>query len=452
MSIRLWLAFPRDRRRGRQQGVVLILAVFGVVLLGVLAVAISAAVRVELLASRAGLDRAQSLFLAEAGLQQARAILLYEDLTVDSLQDVWGPGAESPLDLPQELGDGYYRVRVYDASGRISINQADAGTDPPEYQTLLGILARLTGDAAVAAAVVDWRDEGRTSSLGGDENEYYASLPQPYVPRDGPFQTLGELLLVRGVTPEMFFGAAGGPGLEDLLTVEAWSPNTDANGERRVDLNGFRNWGMDLEWERSLRSKLEQSFGMYADKIFKQLLDGFSAAGGEYTGLGQLATAAGLSPEVIVAVIDWLTVEPGEEVSGKVNVNTAQGEALAALPGSSPELAEEIVARREAAPLRSLGEVAELLLAQPAGQTVFAQMVDHLTTKSSSFIIEAMGWTERGRGFRTLRALVRRLPDSVVVVQQVEEDRPLPALEQGEVVASSAAGGYRGNPIVVARR
>jgi len=437
MSTRLWLLFRRARREDCQQGVVLILAVFAVVLLAVLAAAITAAVRVELLASRASLDRMQSLFLAEAGLHRARAILLYEDATIDTLHDPWGLQSESPLDAPQALGDGYYRVRVYDACGQININQADAGTDSPQYQTLNDILVRLTGDSAVAAAVVDWRDEGRMSSLGGDENEYYASLPQPYLPRNGPFQTLGELLLVRGVTPEMFFGVRGEPGLQDLLTVESWSPNTDAKGEQRLNLNEFRNWGMNLAWEEVLKGKLEQAFGMYGRKeIFQQLLDGFTSAGGQYSGLGQLATEANLAPEVIAAIIDWLCVDHAKELSGKVNLNTAPREVLAALPGSSAELAEAIVARRENNPFVSLGEVAELLLAQRDGRAVFAQMIDHLTTKSSSFIIEAMGWTGEGRGFRTLRALVRRLPDNVVVVQQSEEDWPLPPYEQEQVVVA----------------
>ncbi len=435
----------------------LILAVFAVVLLAVLAVAITAAVRVELAASRAGLDRMQALFLAEAGLQQARAILLYEDQTVDTLQDSWGPGADSPLDLPHSLGDGYYQVRVYDACGRININQADPVTDLGEwqrtYQVLLSTLVRLTGDPELAAAVVGWRDEARASALGGDDAAYYASLPRPYLPRNGPFQTLGELLLVRGMTPELFFGADGAstplslappraqprggqPGLQDLLTVESSSLNTDANGEARLDLNGFRNWGMDPEWERVLMGKLEQAFGVYADKIFAQLRDGFGVAGGQYTALGQLVTAANLAPEVIAAIVDWLCVDPSEEVSGKVNVNTAPLEVLAALPGSSAAVAEAIAARREHQPFASLGEVAEVLLAQADGRMVFAQMIDWLSTKSSSFIIEAMGRTNTGRGFRTVSALVRRQAGDVAIIRQVEEDWPLPAPEGEQLVVA----------------
>ena len=105
---------------------VLILAIFAVALLLVLSVGLSTAVRAELLSSRTSLERGQSLFLAEAGINQARAILLYEDSNVDSLQDPWGLEADQPLDRPQSIGEaGYCRVRVSDACGRIDINAAD---------------------------------------------------------------------------------------------------------------------------------------------------------------------------------------------------------------------------------------------------------------------------------------------------------------------------------------
>ncbi|MCJ7822894.1 MAG: type II secretion system protein GspK, partial [Armatimonadetes bacterium] len=184
---RLFLS-ERDSLARGDRGVVLILAVFAVVLLTVLAVGITAVVRPELLASRTSLDRMQSLFLAEAGLHQARATLLYDDVTCDSLFDDWGSLCESPLDLPQLAGSGYYRVRVYDACGRLDVNRTDADT-----------LTLLTGDEEAAANIIAWRDGASDSGLG--EDGYYASLPQPYLPRHGPLQTIGELLLVRGVTP-----------------------------------------------------------------------------------------------------------------------------------------------------------------------------------------------------------------------------------------------------------
>lgn len=424
MCTRRWYLFGRDSGGRGERGVVLVLAVFAVVLLTVLAVGITAAVRAELLASRVGLDRMQSLFLAEAGVQQARAVLMYDEVASDSLVDEWGPRCEAPLDLPQRLGAGYYRVRVQDACGRISINEADEAT-----------LALLTGDPEVAASIIDWRDEGDSPRPGGAEKEHYASLPQPYLPRNGPFQSLGELLLVRGVTPDLFFGDGRRPGLVDLLAVESISLNADARGEKRVGLNEFKNWSEEA-FRQSVTAKLGGVLSMYETNEIWRGYSALAASGAEYTFFGQLATVAGLDYEAIARAADLLTIETDVFVTGKVNVNTAPAEVLAALPGSSPGTAAAIVARREEQPFSSRSEVAELLLRQAGGPEALLQMTDHITTKSSSFIIESMGWTEAGHAFRTVQALVRRWPNRVAVVRQAEQDWPLPAMEREPIVTA----------------
>ena len=419
MSTRPLSQYRVTRGKRGEDGVVLILAVFAVVLLTVLAVGIAAAVRVELRASRASLDRTQALFLAEAGKNQARAILLYDDAGVDTLIDEWGPDAEEPLDLPHQIGDGFYRVRVYDACGRININEAD-------YDTLV----RLTGDPAAAASILDWRDEGEGVTPDGAEKEYYAGLPWPYVPRDGPFQTPGELLLVRGVTPEMYFGSVERPGLADLITVDSESPNTNANGEPRIGLNTFSSMDSPA-FHDFVVGKIGSLFVMYGpDDIVTGLANLTKDGHPGYTSLAQLRSAAQLDFGTIARIIDYLTVDDSLVQRGKVNVNTAPAEVIALLPGSSEALAEAIVVKRAAQPFRSLGDVVTMLVDLPDGPAIFEQMIDHVETKSSSFVIESMGQTSTGRTHRTLSALVRRTPDAVYVIRQVERDQPLPPLDE----------------------
>lgn len=423
MPIRPLSLSRRARPASGDRGVLLILAIFATALLTVLAVAITAAVRVELLASRSSLNRMQALFLAQAGMAQARAVLFYDDPTVDTLLDSWGPGSEDPLDLPHEVGDGYYRVRIYDACGRVDINTT-------EFPALL----QLTQDPVIAWSIIDWRDEEDSTSPEGAEWDYYESLPHPYSPRNGPFQTVGELLLVRGVTPGVFFSDQYRRGLSDLATVYAASPNRDAEGNIRINLNEFHNWG-EQAFRDAIMARLGGALSAYdASEIWRGLSDLYSL-GQEYTSLGQLSTVAGLDATKIAAVLDYVTVESGLFARGKVNVNTAPPEVLAALPGSSWDLAEAIVAQREVQPFQSLGEVVALMFEQPAGMEVFDLMVNHVTTKSSTFIIESMGVAATGREFRTLRALVRRDSHGVLVLQQREEDWPLPPPDREESLA-----------------
>ena len=71
-------------------------------------------------------------------------------------------------------------------------------------RTLLMGLPGMTED--VADAILDWMDDDDEPRDYGAELEYYSSLNPPYAPRNGPLQTVEELLLVRGVTPQLLFG------------------------------------------------------------------------------------------------------------------------------------------------------------------------------------------------------------------------------------------------------
>jgi type II secretory pathway component PulK len=148
-----------------------------------------------------------------------------------------------------------------------------------------------------------------------------------------------------------------------------------------------------------------------------------------YTSLAQLATMAGLDYGKIAQCIDYFTVDTGFVQRGKVNLNTAPLEVIAALPGSSMSIAEGLVERRDKEPFQSLGDVVTALLQLPDGPAVFEQMIDHVTTKSSAFLIESMGSVAGERTQRTVSALVRRTKDGVFVMRQVEQDWPLPPLE-----------------------
>jgi DNA uptake protein ComE-like DNA-binding protein len=81
------------------------------------------------------------------------------------------------------------------------------------------LLMSLPGlDAGIADAILDWIDEDDEAREYGAESAYYSTLEPPYAPKNGPLDTVEELLRVRGVTPEMLFG-------------------TDANRNGQIDPN-----------------------------------------------------------------------------------------------------------------------------------------------------------------------------------------------------------------------
>lgn len=86
------------------------------------------------------------------------------------------------------------------AGGAASGGQAAGGV----ARELLMALPGMTED--VADAILDFVDEDDEPREYGAERDYYMSLSTPYAPINGPLQSIEQLLLVRGVTPDLLFG------------------------------------------------------------------------------------------------------------------------------------------------------------------------------------------------------------------------------------------------------
>jgi hypothetical protein len=113
------------------------------------------------------------------------------------------------------------------------------------------------------AAIRDWIDADSDIRPGGAESETYEALQPPYAAKNGPLESLDELLLVRGVTPQLLYGEdanrnglldpnendgdasppfdnADGilnPGWSGYLTVLSRERNLRADGQPRINLN-----------------------------------------------------------------------------------------------------------------------------------------------------------------------------------------------------------------------
>jgi general secretion pathway protein K len=110
------------------------------------------------------------------------------------------------------------QVRVQDELGRLDLNNADG-------MLLIGLFQSVGLEAQAASALVDkildWRDSGTLKRLNGAKDPEYRAAGLPYRPRNGPFQSVDELKLVLGMTPELFRRA------EPALTVYSGRPSID---------------------------------------------------------------------------------------------------------------------------------------------------------------------------------------------------------------------------------
>jgi type II secretory pathway component PulK len=159
----------------------------------------------------------------------------------------------SPDESPADASS--FRYGVTDESAKINPN-ALMQVDPTGnvLHDALMKLPNMTED--VADAIVDWIDPDDEPRANGAENSYYMGLSPGYRCKNGPLDTVEELLYVRGVTPDLLFGTdrnrngAPDPGEGDdgsgipgdrgwsaYLTVYSREQNVDSTGSPRIYIN-----------------------------------------------------------------------------------------------------------------------------------------------------------------------------------------------------------------------
>jgi hypothetical protein len=96
-------------------------------------------------------------------------------------------------------------VRVGKESLRTNLNTASDGEIKQKMALMMGDDFQREADA-VSDCILDWRDEDSLTRMHGAEEKDYEAKGLPYRPANGPFNVMTELLLVMGVTPELFWG------------------------------------------------------------------------------------------------------------------------------------------------------------------------------------------------------------------------------------------------------
>lgn len=238
----------------RNEGVALILTLLFVVLLTVLVVEFAYEAQVEAsyslnagndfearLAARSAIYKGISLL----ELDRLQSELAQDDQTspVDSRLSAWAqPGEFEPLN------DAVMRATITDEYGKINLNAlVDYSTGGRIVRRHLRVALeelfkqRATAGGidvdweALVSSIIDWLDEDDEIEENGAESEFYEASENPYPCKNGPMDSLEELLLIRGMTPDLYFGVKGLEPpqlpLSEFLTVHGdWlgriNPNT----------------------------------------------------------------------------------------------------------------------------------------------------------------------------------------------------------------------------------
>jgi type II secretory pathway component PulK len=96
------------------------------------------------------------------------------------------------------------RFGLCDEERKININKAELAVMARLFQIVLN--SGETEAQELAASIIDWRDSDSDLSipLGSAEDSYYRSERYPYEAKDQNFEVLEELLLVKGMSEDIF--------------------------------------------------------------------------------------------------------------------------------------------------------------------------------------------------------------------------------------------------------
>jgi general secretion pathway protein K len=231
------------------RGMALLIALTVISLIVALTLQFNKNMRFNLLASGMKSNGARLEVMARSGITIGMAVLLKDakENEHDSLQDSWALLADE--DLTPLFDAGSLTIKITDNSGKFPINslvqtKAKQQADPPQQpdktpeqataqeQAARNVLWRLlrnepfkledSAARTIIDSLIDWLDaeDGDWEQEFGAESSYYLALDKSYPCKNGPVEFVEELLLVKGITPELLFGTDKHPGLASLLTTQ----------------------------------------------------------------------------------------------------------------------------------------------------------------------------------------------------------------------------------------
>ncbi|MEE9542337.1 MAG: helix-hairpin-helix domain-containing protein [Thermodesulfobacteriota bacterium] len=192
-----------------ERGVALILVLWVTVLLTVMAGGFIAIVRTEARGVANYKDESQAYFLARSAVVLAIERLIEEKINTGLRETAFVEERWILDGTPRKVlfGDNaFVELSIIDESGKVDINSADK---PLLDRVCIAMEIEEDDRVVVVASILDWLDENNFHRLNGAEDDFYGSLREPYESKDGPMSIIEELLWVRGVTPELFYGESG---------------------------------------------------------------------------------------------------------------------------------------------------------------------------------------------------------------------------------------------------
>lgn len=300
-----------------------------------------------------GFEIAKAIFeIDRLGMSTGFLPNLNNNKNIDSYRDIWA------LDFPEfPILDGTVKIEIEDENSKININALISEFAPSTkyYGILQRFLVNMGLPMDLADTIIDWVDpDDSRFPYGAESSGYYQMLYPPYKAKNAPADSIDELLLVKGITPEIFYGLGGGNyGLEKNL-VEHNKGNVILPDEKIEELNVA---------SEDKRQEVDELPKIAKEK--DRRLDKYLRVYGE-----------------------WMNYP---DATSKININTAPYRILMSLTDEiSEDTVQEIIKKRNNEPFKSVDEIAEFT---GKGNTINSL----LTVKSHIFKIIITSENQSGR-------------------------------------------------------
>ncbi len=400
---------------GDNKGLVLVAVLWVVVVLTVIVATVGRTSRLDTKICLARTESLRCKWACRAAIDTAIAVLNEDPRESDNLLDLWNDNEEDLNDV--DLERCFFAVKVIDEASKLNINTVSK----EQLLELYGMTEE------VADAIIDWRDTDDSPSPGGVEGGYYESLRYGYTIRNGPFRTIRELLLVKDVSEEWFYGQNSNfntglstdfermnageervAGLQEevldngwitYLTCYSYDNNKDTDGQNRININEADENRLvrSLSISRSYAKWIVENRGRNGHGSISDLINNRSPKRANRSSGRNSDQAEPLDLETFSNIADKITITNDEKVKGKVNINTASKVVLVALFGgteTAEQIADEIINYRESL-TEGMQSIAEVMKVESVNVDTFKKIANNITTRSDVYTIRCLATADR---------------------------------------------------------
>ncbi|MFB3926697.1 MAG: general secretion pathway protein GspK [Syntrophales bacterium] len=221
----------KTNQKKTERGIALIVVLLIISVVVAATLELNASSRSEIYEAANFRDQIRALYLAKSGFYCAQGVLSENTSTYDTLGGKWAKADLISAQSAALFDDGCFTVSVEDESGKIPVhklvvNGKDYNTEIRDV--LINFLSQpefrlQTGQAAaIVDAIKDWIDTD-SELTGGEKGQ-----KEPPFSKNAPLDSIEELLMVKGISRDLFYGKDGVPGIAQYLTIF---------GDGRININ-----------------------------------------------------------------------------------------------------------------------------------------------------------------------------------------------------------------------